>query len=489
MKVRQYIGQPQGSIPPTPSVGPEESVLHAGMDGISQGLADIAKVGENIFKKHQEQKRNNDIQAMQIETEKDWLTFKTGYDQSNPDPMNYARDIEKAWDGIVKNKSGMTKDAETTRLFKEKMNLRKIMILHQGYDEADKRFKDKYFADSIRNVDEWAKLAANAETPQDAEIFKHDLLSEIHKGYPFTEKFALELETSKLDWIEKERAKNAEGRVYQDILRDPGGTMRKLMLPPEAGQYPDIKDSAKRESLRIHAENVFKVKQTEQRQEKTRIQKENHDKEEDEIGSFYATGKLKIDHIQQAKSLSGDEKFTWTARIEARQKAGPVKTDFRVYSQILNAIPIQPKKKIIEMIANASETNLSEGDAEKLLEKANSFQNSVEDHYLKRGYDFLRSKFVTKKDPLGRLLETPEEMERFYESSNLLDKAIQDSRQRGKPLQGQEIYDKAIEIWNLKKKSSKELLDEKLKSLRGIGDKKEPIKTPSGKKYVIEGVR
>lgn len=482
MKVQQYIGKAHGGsapggLPPIPSTGAYEQALEQagrGMNAIGQGLAAIAKVGEDIYKKHKEEKRENDLQAMQIETEKDWLSFKTGYDRSNPDPVNYAKDTEKGWDEIVKKRSGMTKDAITGNAFKQKMNLRKIIILSQVNEEGEKRFRDNYFAESISNVDEWANLAASAESPIDAEIFKTDMLLEIHKGYPFSEKAAGELEVSKLDWIKKERAKNTEGRAYQDILRDPGGTLQKLMLPPEAGQYPDITEPTKREALRVHAENIFKVKQTEQKQEETRIKTENHDKEELDIGSLYAIGKLKIDDIQKAKFLGGDERYTWTARIEAKQKAGVVvKTNFSTYARIQDMIfSNQPKKEIIKQIAAASEKDLTEQDAETLLNKSTAYTGSMEDHWRKRGYDFLRSKFFTKKDTMGRLLETPEEMDRYLLGLNILDMEIDLSRRQGKPLEGISIYDKAVEIWTGIKLTPSEKLEEKIKGVKDFGQER-----------------
>ena len=482
MKVSQYIGKAHGgsapgNLPSIPSTGDYERALGqaaAGMNEIGKGLGAIAEVGKQIWEKNKEKRRNIDVQNMQIETEKDWLSFKTGYDRSNPDPMDYTKETEKAWDNIVKERSKMTKDGETTRLYKEKMSARKMMILINAQAEADKRFHDAYFAESISNVDEWAKLAVNTENPVDAEIFKVDMLSEIHKGYPFTQKYAGELEVSKLDWIQKERAKNTKGRVYQDILRDPGGTLQKLMLPPEAGQYPDITDPTERESLRVHAQNIFKVKQTEQLQEEARVKTENHDAEELQIGSLYSIGKLKIDDIQKAKFLGGDERYTWTARIEAKQKAGVVvKTNFGTYARIQDMIfSNQPKKEIVRQIAIASEKDLSEQDAETLLNKSTAYTGSMEDHWKKRGYDFLKSKFVTKKDMMGRLLETPEEIDRYLLGINILDLEVQRSQRQGKPLEGINIYDKAVEIWTGIKLTPSEKLEEKIKGIKDFGQER-----------------
>jgi hypothetical protein len=453
MKVIQYIGEAHGALPAIPSTGAYESALEkaaAGMNEITKGLQAIGKVGEDIYKRHKETKRENDLQRMQIETEKDWLTFKTGYDRSNPDPMNYAKDIEKSWDEIVKKRSGMTKDGETSRVFKDRTSARKLMILSQGHAEAERRFHDQYFAESISNVDEWANLSANAESLEDATIFQNDMLGEINKGYPFTEKYAGELETSKLNYIKTQRAKNAEGRVYQDILRDPGGTMQKLMLPPEAGQYPDITEPTKRETLRVHAQNVFKVKETERLQEETRIKIENHDKEELEIGSLYATGKLKIDDIQKSKFLSGDERFTWTVRIEAKQRAGIViKTNFGTYAKIQDMIYLgQPKAKIVKTISLASEKDLSEQDAENLLNKAQAYEGSLNDQYVHRSYDFLRDRYMKPDlaNPGAFIEKFMGGNEKYYRNLNVLDIEIQKAKQSGKPLQGAAIFDKAQEI-------------------------------------------
>jgi hypothetical protein len=458
------------------------------MNAIGKGLAEIAKVGEDLYKRHKEIRRENDLQAMQIETEKDWLTFKTGYDRSNPDPMNYMKDTEKAWDDIVKKRSGMTKDGETSRAYKDKMNVRKMMILVNSQIEADKRFHDAYFAESISNVDEWANLAVTTENPGDAETFKTDMLAEIHKGYPFTEKYAGELENSKLDWIKKERAKNAEGRVYQDILRDPGGTLQKLMLPPEAGQYPDITEPTKREALRGHTQTIFHMKQVEQRQEEARIKAENHDTEELQIGSLYSIGKLKINDIQAAKFLSGDERFTWTARIEARQKAGPViKTNFSTYARIQDMIfSGQPKKEISAQIAAASEKDLTEGAAENLLNKLTAYQGHVEDHWTRKSYDYLKSQITKATDVnmIGEIINA-QAAEDYFKATTLLDSAIAGAKQKGKTLSGEQIFEEAKKILPLVKRSGKEMIQ----SIKEEREKQKAVTTPSGKKYQIEEIR
>lgn len=488
MKVKQYIGEAHGTLPGIPSTGAYESALSqaaAGMNEITRGLQAVAKIGEDIYKRHQETKRENDLQAMQLGVEKDYLTFRTGYDRSTPDPMNYAKDIEKAWDEIVKKRSGMTKDAKTSNAFNNRMAGRKLTEITRAHVEGEQRFHNQFFADSMKNVDEIKNMAIETDDPERAEMFKTMMIEELEKGYPFTPEFAREHIEKNLAEIKTGRAKNVEGQVYQDILRDPGGTMQKLMLPPEAGQYPDITEPTKRETLRVHAQNIYKVKQTEQRQEETRIKTENHDAEEFRIEELYSTGKLKIDDIWASKFI---DKAKWTDRIAAKQMAGVViKTNFSTYARIQDDIFAgKPKAEIIKRIAVATEKDLSEQDAETLLNKSTAYEGSLNDQYIHRSYSYIRDRFMKPDmtNPGAFIEKFMGGNEKYYRNLNALDLEIQKARQSGKPLQGIAIFDKAREIvgepkvedfikkppekkLNVPQKKEKESIDDYLKRMEG----------------------
>lgn len=490
MKVRQYIGEAHGAVPATPSTGAYESALGqaaAGMNEITKGLQAVAKVGEDIYKRHQETKRENDLQAMQLGVEKDYLTFKTGYDRSNPDPMNYARDIEKGWDEIVKKRSGMTKDGIVANAFKNRMNSRKLTEITRAHVGGEQLFHNQFFADSMKNVDECKNMAIETDDPDRSEMFKQMMIDELQKGYPFTPEFAREHIEKNLEEIKTKRAKNTEGRIYQDILRDPGGTMQKLMLPPEAGQYPDITEPTKRETLRVHAQNIFKVKQTEQLQEEARTKKENFDAEEFHIEELYSTRKLKIDDIWASKFI---DKAKWTDRLEAKQRAGVViKTNFSTYARIQDMIYLgQPKKEVVRQISLASEKDLSEQDAETLLNKSTAHEGSLNDQYIHRSYSYIRDRYMKPDmtNPGAFIEKFMGGNEKYYRNLNALDLEIQKARQSGKPLQGAAIFDKAREIVgepkiedfiknlppkkpkpNVPQKKEKESIDEYLKRMEG----------------------
>ena len=133
----------------------------------------------------------------------------------------------------------------------------------------------------------------------------------------------------------------------------------------------------------------------------------------------------------------------------------------------------QPHKENVKQIGLATEKDLSEQDAEALLNKSTAYRGHVQDHWTKKGYEFLKSKFVTKRDMLGRLLETPEETERYIQGTSLLDMEIANSMRKGKPLEGVDIYNKSVEIWGGLKKSPAELLEEKIKPVREMKKERE----------------
>jgi len=491
MKIKQYIAEPQGRQPGTPSTGAyEEQIGHAAaaMNQIGRVLGQAIDTGLEITKKFKEASRENQVKEMTISTEKEWQEFEAGFDRSDPDPTTYAATKQKAWDEIVKKISGITKDSETRRMFQEYADRTKLRRMPQLYNEQEKRFHNQYFTESLRNVDEWANLASTAESLEDAEIFKADMIAEINKGYPFSDTvFAKSLEDQKLKEIEVNRAKNAEGRVFQDILRDPGGTSQKLMLPPEAGFYPDIKDSAKRETLRGHAETIFKTRQTEVKQEADRIFKENHDAEEMQIGGLYATGKLKIDDIQKATFLSGDERYAWTARIEARQKAGVAKTDFNTYLGIHDAIYSgELKLEINKRITGAVDKGLlTENDAESLLNKSTAFTNSIEDHNTKKGYEIIKNSILGKPDKLQALIKSAQgeisvtynedDLKNYFKATGQLDEEMRLARQHGKPMTSDQVVERAFAISkSYKKKGVEDFLPGK-EEIEKIKKSKKPV--------------
>jgi hypothetical protein len=472
MKIAQYIGKPQGELPGVPSTHAEQAAIGAaaaGMQEINKGLVEVARVGEELWKENRERRRNIDLQNMQIETEKDWLEFKTGYDRSNTNPMNYMKDTEKAWDDIVKKRSAMTKDAITADMYKNKMNSRKLMILHNSQEEANRRFRDAYYFDTMKNIDEWKNLAIQTPDLAQAEIFQNEMLNEINKGYPLDKDKAYAIETKYLADIKAGRQRNAEARLEYDILWQPGNAIIGLMQ----GLYPEVADEKTRADYLVRAERAFKTNQDQQRQDEARIKQEKHDDEEVALWRIFATGKMTLSDIGNTQYLSGDERYTWQERMENKIKnRANIKTDFRVYSELQDAITTLPKRRVVEMIANASEKNLSENDAEKLLGKLDAHTNSLRDHWIKKGYEFLKSKFVTQRDKLGQLLQTPEEMERYLTGTNILDMEIQTSAQKGQPLEGIDIYNKAVKIWESLKLSPAEKMEEKIKPIKKMQEEK-----------------
>lgn len=185
--------------------------------------------------------------------------------------------------------------------------------------------------------------------------------------------------------------------------------------------------------------------------------------------------------IGNTKQLTGDERYQWQQRMEYKINNRPnIKTNFRVYSQIQDAISVLPKRQIVEMIANASDKNLSENDAEKLLGKLDAQTSGLRDHWVRKGYEFLKSKFVIQRDKLGQLLQTPEEMERYLQGTNILDMEIQDSIRKQKPLEGIDIYNKAVQIWESLKLSPAQKMEEKIKTVKEM--QKQRVETEALKK-------
>jgi hypothetical protein len=382
--------------------------------------------------------------------------------------------------------SGTTRDAETSKRFKNWADNQKIKVMTNSYSQADKRFQDSYFFEFENNIEEIKKLAIDSENLEDSEDNKNWMLREIESGlgFPLTAERAVQLRDKNLEEIKTGRAKNAINRLELDILRDPGGTIQKLMMPPESNNYPEITDPLIREQKIKLGERLLETQQKERRTEEDRIKGENHDAEALEIGNLYATGKLKIEHVQAAKYLSGGEKIQLTDKIRERQdrlaRGEIIKTNFSTYARIQDMIYSgQPKREIIKRIALASEKDLSEQDAETLLNKSTAYGGHIEDQWRKKSYDFLKSQIAASGTNMIGDFVNPEEAIDFFKATNLLDSTIADARRKGKPFPPEQIFEEARKILPLVKRTQKQLAEAAKIRIRG---EKPKINIPERKK-------
>lgn len=452
MKIKKYAPESAAHVGPSPSVsapmreleGAAQAYRQMGEE-IGSSLGKVEKQVRAIYDKKKEEKQEREFINHVTGTEEAWQVFKSDMDKMNPDPDDYFNSAKQGWDTLVEEREKEIVDPEVKKAYRKRMSTRWLTISGGVSQDANQKWLDRESATKVFQAQKFFDLATKAENRTDFELHKAGMIDVFRSSsFIFGETKALELEKVYTNKLDKDRQIALKDQLLVKVLRDP--TIAQVEI---AGGRWDELNEADREVLRekavAHERSWLAVKQAEE----AIIRQQNHDNEELEIHKLYATGKLTTEDLVNAKFISGDERYIWEQRAMTRGKTPILKTNFEVKAKLREGIQWietpEDLNQYIKILSEASDKNITEKDAEELLEKAMNRISGVEGEHIKRAHREFRAELAPTSDVLG-LPRVPEEEEAVSKAQNLLDQEIALARKRGKPLSGMEIYQKGREI-------------------------------------------
>jgi hypothetical protein len=431
---------------------------------VSQGFFDVAKNIRDIAQKKIDVDNAKSLGNLSVQTEDEFNQWKAKFDLSNPDPNTYSQQVEKQWDKISGTYKNQAPNADVKDAFELRMLARKSSVMATAYHEGNKRFLDNNIADRLKQVEYWKKIGAETTSEADAISHKNSMIGVIRgsEGNLLTHVEAVNHEQAAVKDFDERRKKNLVARASEDIFNDPLGAVMQLETP-SGGKYGEL-DELTRAGLLEHARTAYKQRQIMDAHELEKIKLENHNREENEIFDAFLHGKLKPEYLNNAKWISGDEKYAWLARMEARarQGAADVKTNFTSYINLHEQIGVTDRRVLLQKLVD--DPGISENDKEKLYDKINGYTNSVDDHWKKKGYELFKTQLAPTRG-LG-VAESPVEQEQYIKASNMLDRKIEESKRSKQPITGEQIYSEAEKILPLFQLSQKQIMEIEKERLR-----------------------
>ncbi len=163
-----------------------------------------------------------------------------------------------------------------------------------------------------------------------------------------------------------------------------------------------------------------------------------------ELGDNYELIVDRVHELAESDAISKEAGRALLKGLDAivKTKEEEIKTDPSEYGRILSMIDRGEDKKGIQRDIIQS-GGLSRADKDSLMNKNLARSGSLDDEYLKKAHDLLKSQFITT----GFLQAVnSDEQIRYMKAVVAFDRVIDAAKKTGKPITGQAILEKAIEV-------------------------------------------
>ena len=405
----------------------------------------VAQQAEFVYDKKMEAQRGIDALKYSGEGERKLKELEIGL-RNNPDYKNYAKNFREGAEKIIKDILDKIEDPKVKSPVTEYLMKRAIQYNDDALDFENKAF----IADGQSTITE--SLTDILDDLKESGLTDKQKASKVKEGLGlitwgrdagfYTEKDKIKAEKAFKKEVEKIRKEQVAGNALLEMVTNPDKVDEILKKPEYKGLTPkekaDLIQGARIESARVEADENRKLKDAKF-------------KEENRFFNSLINNTLTVGDINNSPVLSGDEKNTWLNRLEDRIRGVNVKTNPQTYASLVEEIEQgnTPPREMIAKIVKAQRTGIDEEDGQGLINRITTKERGIQGEWEKKADEHLRKVLMPSSQMIGLKLPV-DEATNYAEAYKLLQSEIGKAKKSGKPLSGEEILNKAMEIGNLK---------------------------------------